>query len=111
MILASHNSENPSELNVHLNNAEDYAKATGDCKLIRSELIQQELILKHKGHNSVLQKLMKTYSADKVHPEDPQFYDWKYEKPQPVEETQPQAETEEAKEEKQEEAQSKEPEK
>jgi hypothetical protein len=111
MILAAHNSENPSELNAYLNKADDYANSTGDCKLIRSELVQQELVLKHKDHNSVLQKIMKTYSAERVHPENPEFYDWKYEKPQPVPETQPETNAEEKPEEAQEESQEKEAEK
>ena len=79
MLFAAHSSDNSEELNIHLANALEAGKSTGNVFLIKSELIQQELLAKYKSHNSILQSIISEFKIEDVSPEDSEFYDWKIE--------------------------------
>ena len=77
MLIASNYGLEQDKFNEYLNKAIEHGKKTGDCKLIKSNKIKEEIIVKHKGYNATIQKLIETFDVNSVHPEDPNFYDWK----------------------------------
>lgn len=77
VLIASNYGLEQDKMNEYLNKAIDHGKKTGDCLLIKSEKIKEEIIIKHKGYNSAVHNLIKSFDASAVFPEDPNFYDWK----------------------------------
>ena len=47
MIFASHSSDSSKKLNIHLTNALEAGRSTGNIFVIKYELIQQELLTYH----------------------------------------------------------------
>ena len=100
LINASRVSEDPTKMNEYLQKAIETADSTGNHTLIKSERIKQEVLVKHRDHNSLVQQMLKSYPGPSVHPKDAGYYEWtdkeskvqeeeSIEKPKQSEETKP----------------------
>ena len=83
LLLAGHKAANPSSelesIGTYLGQAVEIGRKTGDVTLVKSEIIKNHLLAGHTQHNTLLQNIITEFSIEKVCPEDPEFYDWKYE--------------------------------
>lgn len=77
LLLAANSGSDQQKFNAFIDQATSHAKSTGNCKLIKSERIRQEVLIKYKDYNSHVQEMIKATDAASVLPEEPGFYDWK----------------------------------
>lgn len=79
LLHAAHSTSKQDIMNKHINDAINYAQSSGNSTLIKSEKIKSELLAKFKNHNVNVQNMISAFGADKVLPEDPNFYEWSFE--------------------------------